>query len=156
MSKRGAFRLLPGIAAVLLLVACGSTDADEPVTAADVVEPATAETHDPVGLPPRVESEVGQTHPSSVVGGAGNTAASGTNTNLNTPVTTESTTAVSQSEISVTQTPIATTTTTTTTVVETPAETPAETTVVERETIRTTPVDTTTEVTTTRTMTRKD
>lgn len=153
MSKRGAFRLLPGIAAVLLLVACGSTDADQPVTAADVVEPATAETHDPVGLPPRVESEVGQTHPSSVVGGAGNTAASGTNTNLNTPVTAASTTAVSQSEISVTQTPSATTTTT---VVETPATTPEETTVVERETIRTTPVDTTTKVTTTRTMTRKD
>ncbi|HEY0592612.1 MAG TPA: hypothetical protein VGF40_12655 [Thermoanaerobaculia bacterium] len=153
MRRLGAFRLLPGIAMVLLLVACGSTDAGEPVTAADVVEPATAETHDPVGLPPRVESEIGQSHPSSVVGGAGNTAASGTNTNLNTPVTTESTTAVSQSEISVTQTPIATTTTTTTTTV---AETPVETTVVERETIRTTPVDTTAGVTTTRTMTRKD
>lgn len=145
MNNRGALRLLPGIAMVLLLVACGSTDTTAPVTTADVVEPASSETHDPVGLPPRVESPVGQNHPSSVSGGAGNTAASGTNTNLNQPET-AGTVAVSTSEISVRETPIVTETT----VVETPPVT-----VTERETIRTEPVETT-KVETTRVMTRKD
>jgi hypothetical protein len=149
MVNRGVLRLLPGVAVVLLLVACGTTDTADPVTTADLIEPASSETHDPPGLPPRVESPIGQTHPSSVAGGAGNTAASGTNTNLNAPETTTGTVRVAQSDVVVTETPIVETRTETR-VVQTPPVV-----VTERETIRTAPVETTT-VETTRVMTRKD
>lgn len=145
--KHGAIRLI-GIACILWLAVGCSTATDDTVTAADVIEPASAKSHDPEGLPTRVESPVGAVHPSSAAGGAGNPKASGTNTNLNPPAPAESTVDVRESEVIVTERPAETIT-----VVETPTvvieEEPV---IVERRTV----VETPPVRTTTRTMTRKD
>lgn len=147
--KHGAIRLL-GIACILWAAMACSTTTDQPVTAADVIEPANANTHDPAGLPTRIESPVGAMHPSSSAGGAGNVTSSGTNTNLNPPAPAESTVSVQQSDVVVTQTPAETVT-----VVESPSTT---TVVIEQDPVIVTERRTVVETrpVTTRTMTSKD
>ncbi len=85
---------------LVFLAACGSSskatmDEDAAATA-DATEAST----NPPGVD-RVESAVGSEHPSSAAGGAGNTTAGGTNTNLNTEatLTTETTTEVADTSM---------------------------------------------------------
>ncbi|HVR42047.1 MAG TPA: hypothetical protein VMS56_01275 [Thermoanaerobaculia bacterium] len=104
MSFNRMMRFTAVTAVLVLAVACSTTTSDD-VTRADVMQPATAETHDPIGQPPRVVSDIGATHPSSVTGGTGNVNAGGTNTNLNQPPPADGTATVTTSEVVVTEAP---------------------------------------------------
>ncbi|MGH9457619.1 MAG: hypothetical protein ACRD2J_08275 [Thermoanaerobaculia bacterium] len=140
-------KLLPLVAALFLVAACSTADYDDPVTAADVIEPSGENTHDAPGPPDRIESTVGAMHPSSASGGAGNAEMSGTNTNLNPPPP-----ARAESTVVVTEEPPAVTVTETR--VEVEDEEPVVIAEVEERVMVEEPEEV--EVTTTRTMVRKD